>query len=65
MTALMGQTLDNKEKIIAALQTELETETKRRRDHERKYKSQVKEFEQDQKILSNLKKESDRLEKKQ
>ena len=63
MTALMGQTLAQKESIIKALQDELDQETKRRKDIGKTYKNTVKEFELDKKALDNIKKQSDRMEK--
>ena len=56
MTALMGETLNQKEAIIKALTDELENETKRRKDIGNSYKHQVKEFELDKKALDNIKK---------
>jgi hypothetical protein len=40
-------------------------ETKRRKNISKDYKTQVKEYELDQKALENLKKQSDRLERNQ
>ena len=39
MTALMGQTLENKQKIIDALQKELGEETQRRKDIGKSFKA--------------------------
>ena len=65
MSALMGQTLDQKEKIIQALQSELDNERKRRRHIGRDYHKQVKEFELDRKAIEVLKRKSDRMERQQ
>jgi hypothetical protein len=65
MTALMGQTLAQKEEIIRALEAELNNEQNRRKTISKDYKTQVKEFEQDQKALESIKREADRMELKQ
>ena len=64
MTALMSETLMQKEHIIKALEDQLNDETKRRKNISKDYKTQVKEFELDQKALENLKKQSENLERK-
>jgi len=63
MSALMGKTLEQKENIIRALQAELETEKKRRKDVGSGYHHQVKEFEREEKALAILKAKSDKLER--
>lgn len=45
MTALMGQTLQNKEGIIKALEAELNKETMRRKEITTNYRKGVREFE--------------------
>ena len=47
MTALMSETLMQKEQIIKALEEQLNDETKRRKNISKDYKTQVKEFELD------------------
>ena len=56
MTALMSQTLSQKEHIIKSLEEQLNSEKTRRKDHEKDYKTTLKEFKLDQKALVNLKK---------
>lgn len=63
MTALMGETLAQKEKIIVALQSELEQEQKRRKDFKSDFKHQVKEYELDRKAIENIKRQSDAMER--
>ena len=65
MSALMGETLQQKEAIIKALKDELDNETKRRKSISKDFKTQVKEFELDQKALSKLKQRSEILERNQ
>jgi hypothetical protein len=65
MTYLLGQTLDQKENIIKALEEELNEEKKRRKDFSKSYKDQVKEFDHDKKALDRIKKQSDQMELKQ
>ena len=65
MTALMSQTLTQKEEIIKALEAQLESEKVRRKDHEKDYKTTLKEYKLDKKALDNLKKQSDILERQQ
>ena len=63
MSALMSQTLAQKEKIISELEKELLQEQKRRKDIKHDYQSQVKEIESDMKAIERLKRQSDMMEK--
>lgn len=63
MSALMGKTLEQKEKIIRALEAELEIERKRRKDMGTDYHRRVKDFETEKKAISILKAKADKLER--
>ena len=59
----MSQTLSQKEEIIKSLEAQLNSEKTRRKDHEKDYKTTLREYKLDQKALVNLKKQSDILER--
>jgi len=64
MTALMSETLSNKESIIKALEKELDDEVHRKKAGAVDFKSELKEIELDKKAVDDLKTKSDKLERR-
>lgn len=58
----MGQTLEQKEQIIKALEAELQKEKDRRKLISKSYTTQVKEFEIEQKTIEKIKRKADQME---
>ena len=63
MTALMSQTLSNKEAVIKALEHELKSEMVKNQDISSNYKDEIKEIELDKKAIQDLKAKSDKIER--
>lgn len=64
LNSLVSQALQQKEAMIKVLEAQLEAERKRREEVQERFKSQLKEFEEERDALERIRKASNALEKK-